>query len=199
MEEKDTIRKQMKQCRRALSEEECREAGRKTAENLLQLPELRECRTVFAYLSRGGEVPTLELAVKLLETGRRVAVPKVTGDGRMEFFEIHSLAECSAGAYGILEPETEVILYPEAGAHPVILLPGLAFTARGERLGYGGGYYDRYLKRYPEVFRAALAYEFSLLPELPSEEHDERADILILPERVIRTDRQNGGSYDRYL
>ena len=96
------------------------------------------------------------------------------------------------GAYGILEPEGGTVLCPREGisiglsGRDVMLLPGLAFTEKGERLGYGGGYYDRYLKRYPGVFKAAPAYEFSVLSELPVEEHDERADVLLLPDRIIR-------------
>lgn len=190
---KKAIRKQMKEYRDALAPKEREEAGERIAGEFLRLPEVQRCQTVFAYLSCGAEVPTHALVSRLFEMGRRVAVPKVTGMGRMDFYEIHSLAECVPGTYGILEPETGTPLYPEpeTPGRPgdVMILPGLAFTADGGRLGYGGGYYDRYLEKYPDIFLVAFAYGFSLLPELAAEWHDKKADVLLTPGQVIRNSK----------
>ena len=88
---------------------------------------------------------------------KTVAAPKVTGSGQMEFYQVETLLSLSAGAFGILEPKPDRVLTTDMGK-TFLLLPGLAFTRSGERLGYGGGYYDRYLSVHKEAFLAAPAY-----------------------------------------
>lgn len=190
MAEKKALRKQMKQRRNALTVKERNEAGRQAAKEFLQLSEVKNCQTVFIYLSYGSELPTLELITELLKINKEVAVPKVQGAGEMDFYRIYSLEECIPGAFGILEPREGKILYPapkgSGQTADVLVLPGLAFTLSGDRLGYGGGYYDRYLQQYPNTFTAAFAYECSIVSKLPAQSHDKKADVLILPGQAIR-------------
>lgn len=180
------IRSRMKELRRELTKEAVEQKSRRIAVQVSDLPELKKARMVYLYLSYGREIDTLWLAGRLLELGKRVAVPRVLGPGQMEFFEIHGLADCKPGAYGILEPsETMQKVAPEPEEKTVMLLPGLAFDYAGGRMGYGGGYYDRYLERYPEIYKIALAYEFSILEKLPTEEHDIPVDVLVTENRVL--------------
>lgn len=104
----------------------------------------------------------------------------------MEFYQVETLLSLSAGAFGILEPKPDRVLTPDMGK-TFLLLPGLAFTRSGERLGYGGGYYDRYLSVHKEAFLAAPAYPFSVLESLPVQAHDVMAHALILPGGVVYT------------
>ena len=149
-EKREEIRRQMKEKRRALSREALDTISRNIAARLLALPQIEQAECIYLYLSYGKEIDTLELATALLKQGKRLAVPKVTGPGQMEFFEITGLADCEPGAYGILEPvEGLPVVVPEPEVQSIILMPGLAFDLSGARMGYGGGYYDRYLAKYP--------------------------------------------------
>lgn len=111
----------------------------------------RDARLVLAYVSFGAEVDTRVLIDELLGEGRRVAVPRVRRAGRsMDFCEVGSLDELSPGAMGILEPAAgaPALTVPEM-VGSVCLVPGLVFDGAGHRVGYGGGYYDRFLAFYP--------------------------------------------------
>ena len=149
----------------------------------------KNAKWVYTYISFGSELDTRALIGIMLDEGKHVAVPKIQG-GRMYFYEIKSLADCRPGTWGIPEPEptpgtiplniggpdTET---PDAG--PVLmLLPGLAFDREGNRLGYGRGYYDRYLADHPGFFCCGLAYREQLIEAVPTDEHDVRADCMII-------------------
>lgn len=182
---KRALRRRMSALRAAVSERDRTQWDRALAGQFLALPEVREARTVYAYLSYGTETDTHRLVQELLRRGVRVACPRVAPDElSMDFYEIRSLADCLPGFHGIPEPGPGCRRVSEEKAP--LLLPGLAFTADGKRLGYGGGFYDRFLSREPEHFTAALAYPFQLLGTLPSEEHDRKADAVLTPENVIR-------------
>ena len=180
---KAALRRQMKQQRAELSDGERRHAGESCAAQLRQLPEFVRCDLLLAYMSHGAELPTAGMIEEALEKGMRVAVPRVTGPGTMEFYEIYSLSECVPGAYGIPEPAGvgERLVHPEEFESAAALLPGLAFTKDGARLGYGGGYYDRYFSEHRKAYRIGLTYGFALVEHLPCEPHDIRADVVLAP------------------
>ena len=209
-DQKAALRRRLKQLRAELAPEERRKAGESCARQLWQLPELSGCSILLSYISHSAELPTDGIISEALRRGMRVAVPRVTGQGTMDFYEIRSLSECRPGAFGILEPphdpgrlvfpgkprkqepsrgETAAALLPgkprkhepSRGEIAAALLPGLAFTADGMRLGYGGGYYDRYFMQYPDVYRIGLTYRFALLDRLVCEPHDVRADKVLAP------------------
>ena len=126
-------------------------------------------------------VDTISLVSRFIKMGKKVAAPKVERD-EIAFYEIGSIRECRPGAFGILEPASYKAPADEKG---LILLPGLAFDMSGNRLGYGGGFYDKYLKSHPDYPCAALAFELQILDEVPHEEHDKTVDYIITPERII--------------
>ena len=104
------------------------------------------------------------------------ATIKVQGE-IMHFYEITALSDCVPGAFGILEPageEKDRITTPG-----FMLVPGLAFDKNGNRLGYGGGFYDKYLASHEEIITAALGYDFQIVEKVPSEPHDKKMDYLI--------------------
>lgn len=143
----------------------------------------RNCRTLLCYVSLPGEVDTRRLIERAWRDAKQVAVPR-TGPGRaMCFIPIGGWDELSSGSMGILEPGTgrEPV---RAEADTLCILPGLSFDCFGYRLGYGGGYYDRFLAGFTGV-SAGLCYERMLSPKLPRAAHDMRCDILIT-ERGLR-------------
>ena len=137
-------------------------------------------RVVLTYVSFGSEVDTRTLMGELFAKGRRVAVPRVERDGRrMRFHVITSFDELSPGTMGILEPppEAHALTVPEM-VRTVCLVPGLVFDGAGHRVGYGGGYYDRFLAFYPGD-KIALARTTMLSSNpLPVGPHDVPVDFI---------------------
>lgn len=169
--------------RRAIPPEARREKSGRVRDAALALSEVAAARAVGAYVSVHSEVDTRGLLDALLARGRRVAVPVVTPPDAMRFARLSSLGELTEGAHGIPEPRPPHV---PAESVDVILVPGLLFTPDGHRLGNGGGYFDRLLRRMPRACRVALAFEEQVVDRLPLEEHDEAMDVLVTDARVVR-------------
>ena len=155
---------------------------------LIGLPVYRDAGTVSAFVTFRSEVDTRVLLEDLLKAGRTVAVPRVTGPGEMEF---HRLADpgrdLAPGTWGIPEPDPRLERV-DPGAFDLVIAPGAAFDARGFRIGYGGGYYDRYLRRLrPDCAVLSPAFELQVVPRVPTEPFDEAVDLVVTEDRVIRT------------
>lgn len=174
---KKSLRKDMKARRNALTDAEKNCAAAKCLSKLKELPEFMESDWIYAYIACRNELETKDIIMWCLENGKRVAVPKVHGD-IMHFYEIHSLNDCVPGAFGILEPvgeEKDRIIMPG-----FMLVPGLAFDKNGNRLGYGGGFYDKYLASHEGITTAALGYDFQIVEKVPAEKHDKRLNYVVM-------------------
>lgn len=172
--EKRRLRQKMKAFLNALPDEYCQKADQGIGERLFGLGVWREADVVFCYVGIGREIDTVPLLERALAEGKRVGVPLCTGPGIMEVRRIEAMDDLVPGVYGILEPKGDCpLIRPEEIGLAVI--PGLSFTADGARLGYGGGYYDRYL---PGVrgLKLALCREACLSSQLPAEPHDVKLD-----------------------
>lgn len=173
--EKTELRRLIRQKKRALTPEQIETASDRLAERLFRHPLYRQARTVYLYLSCNQEVRTAPILRRALADGKRVAAPCVEGE-RLRFCLLTADTPLVPDAFGAPEP---------LGSPPVddptalVLLPGLAFGADGARLGYGGGFYDRFLQREPLHPTLALCYDFQLLPSVPAQPHDCRADAVI--------------------
>lgn len=160
------------------------------AERFLELKSCQDARTVYLYAGYGSEVSTENLCRKLLAAGKRVAMPRVMEDEiHMEFYEISGYNKLTKGYRGILEPEMDC---PLAKAPDILVMPGAAFDRKCGRIGYGKGFYDRYLAHIPHVFTAAFAFECQIVGEIPTEPHDYRPDIVITEKKIWG---QHGGHY----
>lgn len=178
---KEELRKVMRNKRNGLSLNEIYEQTDRCFEQLKSLPEFQESEWIYCYLAIGSEVDTISLISRFIKMGKKVAAPKVEDDV-IAFYEINSIRECRPGAYGILEPASYKAPADEKG---LLLLPGLAFDLHGNRLGYGGGFYDKYLKEHADYPCAALAFELQILDEVPAGESDSPVDYIITPERIV--------------
>ena len=184
-EQKKLKRRKIKQRISELDSLYCMEADRKILENVLGLKEFQQAKTIFCYVSTKTEVDTIPILKEILASGKRLGVPKCTGKGIMEVYEIGSLDELAAGAYGILEPDEscEKILSPEE--IDFSLIPCISCDREGRRLGHGGGYYDRYLEQSRSV-KAIVCRSRLMLENVPTEPHDVRMDLVISEEEVWR-------------
>jgi 5-formyltetrahydrofolate cyclo-ligase len=133
--------------------------------------------TVFAFASMNGELNTWPLLEWLWSTGAATALPRVTGK-HMTFHLVSDGADLERGVFDIREPASRLQkVFPEAGSF--VLVPGLAFTASGQRLGRGGGYYDRFLSAIPEGARTVgVCFDFQVYESLPTAGHDAGVDEL---------------------
>lgn len=182
---KEALRRKIWTEARALPGEIFLREGAKIAKKLESLPELRDAGTVFCFVSTVFEADTHGLIQKLLDAGKRVAVPRCKGDGVMEAYVIHSLSELCRGHYGIQEPsDAAELILPEQ--IELALIPALACGQDGSRLGQGGGYYDRYLMRAGAV-RAALCRDACLFPSIPVSPHDCKMDLIVTETRLFHS------------
>lgn len=150
-------------------------------QNLLQFKPFLQAKRVFCYASYGTELPTEGIVKAAVDLGKQVAYPKVTGEGTMAFYICEDL---KAGYMGIPEPEGGVPLVP--GAQDIMLLPALAFSEQGYRLGYGKGFYDRYIATLTEhPYYCGLGFNCQLLPTLPHGPYDQRLNALVLPAKIL--------------
>ena len=142
---------------------------------------------VYAYVSLPDEVGTKPILELLWRQQIPVSVPKVSGQ-EMDFYQIRSFSDLEKGCMGILEPVKGLPKSRETGA--LVLVPGLAFDHAGFRLGYGGGYYDRFLKAETRHQTIGLAYEIQLVEAVPHEEWDQPLDRILAPSGWITCNRR---------
>lgn len=194
---KDEIRNRLMAARDSLPEEEKAGCDRRLREKLYASMQYQNCSNLFCYVSFRSEPDTYEIIKNAFEAPKRVYVPRVMGR-EMQFYQIEDLKGLIAGSFGIAEPGPEnnrafiadkKAAFDEQRKTNLMLLPGLAFDFFGNRIGYGGGYYDRYLQahRHTGFYLIALAYDFQLLDSIEAQEHDAAADMIITPTRTIIT------------
>lgn len=191
---KSEIRKEIIKKRDSLSEEEQRTKSRLIFESLVQMDEYKEAAEVLVYASLGSEVRTDDIILDCLAGGKKVYCPKVTDrkNGQMLFVRISSIDELKEGFAGIREPEiienSEIFrgIADFNDHHVLVLVPGVAFDYSRNRIGYNGGFYDRFLEKNKEVKTIALAYDLQVVDfEIPSEEHDIKPDKMITENALI--------------
>lgn len=158
----------MLQQRNALALTEIANRSKRVQKMLLNSKEFESAKTIGAYYAFGSEVKTDMIIEQARSLGKRVALPSVEGEG-LTFYELSSGKYLVKGRFGIMEP----LPYRPVDRIDLIVVPGVAFDRQGYRLGYGKGYYDRYLAE-KRTFSMGLAYSFQLLERLPKGEHDMR-------------------------
>ncbi|MBR6729144.1 MAG: 5-formyltetrahydrofolate cyclo-ligase [Clostridia bacterium] len=180
---KESLRREFLAIRQALPPEVHRALSYQMAENVLALVAEKSIGTVMLYAAFRDEPETELLARRLLALGKSVALPKCRKDGRMDAFFISVWESLVPGAFGILEPPTEKMLSREEPM--LILVPGCAFGRDGTRLGYGGGFYDRFLPDCSNAIKAGYCFSECLTEGLPQEAFDVRMDIIITDKGVV--------------
>ena len=178
---KAEVRRDFLKRRNQRKEETRKAAGSKAAEHLLYLEEVKKAPVVFLYASYQSEMPTKDIFYVLKKLGKTVAMPKTDGD-RMRFYSIDSWEELVPGYKNIPEPDANGREPLVPCAEDVMILPGVAFDKEGNRLGYGAGYYDRYLEELGsrQPICVGLAYECQIVKEtLPVEAHDRKVRYLV--------------------
>ena len=163
-------------------------------QTLMALDAYQKAKALACYVSYGSEVDTHPLITRALSDGKTVAVPHCvmkTHDMKMLTLS-HFPDDLKPGTMGILEPDPAICPEMPPDAIDLMIVPGVGFTESGERLGYGGGFYDRYLPRLrPDAARIALVPEYLLFNALPTEDHDQRVPVIITERRIINCYHNN--------
>ena len=179
------IREQYRRIREALPPEKRKSADEMIAKRLFDCAFYQNARFIYCYASLKDEAGTNMIIEEALRNGKRVALPRVRGKRRMEFCFIKSPADLKPGFMGIKEPGPWCPKAPAPFKDSVVVMPGIAFDRNGTRAGYGGGYYDTYLRKHPEGIRIALAYSSQLLDTIPAESHDVRPEMIFTENECI--------------
>lgn len=155
---------------------EIEEKSRILAQKFIASDAYRKADTIYGYLPYNQEVRTVPMLEQALRDGKKVAVPKVIGE-EMKFIYLLDLSRVAPGYAGIPEPVDDGPVADDLKA--LVLMPGLAFDPKGHRIGYGGGFYDRFLAAEPDHPTLALCYDFQMLPALETEAFDVPVDIVL--------------------
>lgn len=174
--DKKELRRQIRQRKRAMTEEQIVQKSRRLGELFAASQLYRQAKTVYGYLPYNQEVRTVPMLEQAILDGKRVAVPKVYGE-QMRFIYITDISQVEKGYAGIPEPVADEPVADDP--HALVLMPGLAFDTQGHRIGYGGGFYDKFLEQEPDHPTLALCYDFQILPQLETEAHDIPVDCVL--------------------
>lgn len=173
--EKRALRAVMRSLLRNISAHEAREAGASLASRIVALEEYRHARAVAVYAASGGEIATQPLWAAARAARKAVLVARLRDDV-IEFAAVETWEDLVPGRYGVpVPPETEPAV--EVDSDTLLVVPGLAFDARGNRLGRGGGHYDRLLAG-RRAFSIGVGFALQLVDRVPIEEHDQPADLV---------------------
>ena len=177
--DKTALRKQIREKKRAMTPAQIENASHDLGLQFAASPLYKEAKTIYGYLPYNQEVRTIPMLEQALREGKRVAVPKVYGD-EMKFIYLDDLSKVEKGYSGIPEPVEDGPVADDTTA--LVLMPGLAFVPQGHRIGYGGGFYDKFLSAEPGHPTLALCYDFQMLPYLETEEFDMPVDCVLWAE-----------------
>ena len=183
MQEKAALRRELLARRDAVPQRE--EKSRAVGDGVLALPAYQKARQVLLYLSKGSEVDTWKVFAQALAEGKEVYAPRcLDGEGTMGFFQVTSPQELLQGRFGLWEPDPSRCAPWRRREGALCLVPGIAFDRQGYRLGYGKGYYDRFLAVFSGT-AAGLCFRELALERLPRGPQDRRVDVLVTEAGVL--------------
>lgn len=145
-----------------------------------------DSKIIMTFISFGDEVDTHEFIKKSLKDGKRIVVP-ITFPKTKEIrpSELFDFNELKIGFYNILTPKDEFIRFIDPKEIDLIVVPGVGFDRNGFRVGYGGGYYDRFLSKYPDAVKLGIAFDLQLIDEVPKEDFDIPVDLILTENEII--------------
>ena len=183
MEEKKEIRKKIFKARKEHSDEWIQEKSRMITGKLTVLPEYQRAERIMAYADYNHEVITRYIIEQAWKDGKEVAVPKVFGKD-MVFYKLTDFSQLESGYFGIPEPKEdgETVSWEDA----MMVMPGVAFDVNCNRVGYGGGFYDKYLSENRYLCSVGVAYDFQIVENVPTEENDVPLDIIVTNRGIVK-------------
>ncbi|MHB8909514.1 MAG: 5-formyltetrahydrofolate cyclo-ligase [Syntrophales bacterium] len=186
MDGKAEIRQAVLRARNAMTREEIEAGSRVIVQRLSDLEEIRRASTLMVYLAFGSEVLTDDLIRWGWEAGKRIVVPLCHPESReLTACRIEGFDELTSGHYGIREPNAGLIRPVPRGEIGAVVVPAVAFDRRGYRVGYGGGYYDRFLPEARQAARIGAAFARQIVRGVPTDPHDVTVDRIVTEAEII--------------
>lgn len=178
------LRKSYLQQRNDMREYDVIHKSKSIGQKLFELDYYKKSKAIFTYVNMGNEVQTKDIIYQAFVDQKIVAVPKIIKASRkMIFVKINSLEELSLGHFNVLEPlESDEIISDD---DTLFLVPGAVFDSNGYRIGYGGGYYDKYLSTCKALCTTGLAYDFQLVERIAAQEYDQAVNLVITENRLL--------------
>lgn len=187
MKMKDRLRKSIEKKRNTLSTSEVLEKSSRIKKRIFEMDLFRDAQTILFYVSYGNEVYTHDMIKESISLGKTVVVPKsVTKNNALILSQLTDWNNLEVGAYTILEPKQESIEQVDVESIDLIIIPGVVFDESGNRIGHGKGYYDRLLNDSRNIPSVGLAFEFQIVEDIKSEQHDEKIDIIVTEDRMVK-------------
>ena len=187
---KSELRSQFRILRKALTEDEITAYSQAIKTTFLTTEDYAQAECIYCYVSYNQEVQTMPLIEQCLRDGKTVLVPKVYGSREMHFFRLeHPKTELAPGTCGILEPVGNSSICEADYQHrrSILIVPGLVFDTVGNRIGYGGGYYDCFMQQHMDFMKIGLCYDFQVIPEhLTAEPTDVAVDKIITNKGILK-------------
>lgn len=177
---KQEYRENIKLEREVLSDIALLDKSLKLWEKLLNLTEIKTAKTIMSYMNFGKELRTDLLNIELKKIGKTLLLPKIEKNGEISARKDNE--NYTIGTFGIKEPSGEIF----KEKIDVIIMPGVAFDKFGNRIGYGKGYYDKFLKNHKNSLKIAPILNFQLFESLPNEEFDEKVDIILTENEIYQ-------------
>jgi len=187
---KNTLRKRLLGRRNKIKRKTVASNSREILRNLFGIKEFLSAKKVMFYSAFGGEVETAGMIEKSLRLRKRVFVPKVVGNS-IKGIEIKNLENMVLGKYGILEPKTKRAGRRVSGLIDVLVVPGVVFDVNCNRIGFGRGYFDRFLKK-QKGFKIGLAHDFQMVKKIPVSGSDVPMDFVITEKHIFKRGHRNG-------
>ena len=174
---KEELRTHIRMMKGQFTEAQLRDMSARVTARLLANPAISGADTILMYYSLADEVCTHDVIDKLVGMGKTVLLPVVINDTNMELHRYTGPQDLQDGFFNIMEPVGEV--FDEYDSIDVAVVPGMSFDTRGNRLGRGKGYYDRFLPKLKNAYKIGVCFDFQKMPGIPTEENDVKVDIVI--------------------
>lgn len=188
-DEKKKIREDVKEIVNNLSDEYIKDSNYKIISRVLDSDEYKDANTIFTFVSTSREIDTISIIKDALNNNKTVGVPKCVAKGIMEVYEIKSLKDLTLGKYDILEPKNNCNVINKDKID-LVIMPCVTCNEKGQRLGYGGGYYDRYLE-HCDAKKLIMCREILMKYNIPMASHDILMDMLVTEEKIYKLYKEN--------
>ncbi|MBQ7969143.1 MAG: 5-formyltetrahydrofolate cyclo-ligase [Clostridia bacterium] len=183
-EVKNNIRNEYKEKRKNIPLEQKKLMDENICKRFLSLSSYRFADTVLLFAPLQNEINTYPIAQDALSKSKKLAFPRCIEGNEMVYHFVTSLEQLKSGKYGIMEPTEDLPVYKNETGHTICVLPAIVYDKKGYRLGYGKGYYDRFLSSFNGV-KVGLVYNDFIISEIPIGRYDLPSDIVITEKRVI--------------
>lgn len=179
---KKELRKKMLAEREKLDKNIVNSLSAKIRSRIIDMDVFRDANNICLYIPIKNEVDIFSLFNGIISSDKHVWLPRVHGD-TMDFYYYDDNVILESGSYGIPEPQSHTALEPDC--RTLIIMPGAVFSENGDRIGYGGGYYDRYLSKHPMCQTIAVCYDFQILPDISSDKYDIKPNCIVSEKQII--------------